>query len=345
MIWKKLWESCEHCVCVCVCVCVVKNVSCGAVQRSGCDWLPPDIFPLSLMGLNAAAGRCSSYLKAHQGKGFCLIASGEPLQQTARVFFYWSENCRGWGFLNFLELLPTLAVNTPPHTNQYKNLNVAKKLPVFELQLCKKYKCCEKVELTRESSNLCKHFTVWMEFLWECMKEGEELENELVWSDVSLTTIIIAIQQSLKESWIFSKVLCDVSCLNLSTNCEICISFEWNFYLEAWMTGWALKILEKVSLNVPSFTLLKDVGDEMNIWCLNGENTLKNVELVKVQNIRPQRYNNKMKKLWIPCAEFPLHSQPIRHVGHINAYESLVLCMLNSLTSGISNSWCLRIGK
>lgn len=48
---------------------------------------------------------------------------------------------------------------------------------------------------------------------------------------------------------------------------------------------------------VPSFTLLKDVGDEMNIWCLNGENTLKNVELVKVQNIRPQRYNNKMKKL------------------------------------------------
>ena len=37
--------------------CVVKNVSCGTVQKSGCVCQSPDIFPLTLMGLYAAVGR------------------------------------------------------------------------------------------------------------------------------------------------------------------------------------------------------------------------------------------------------------------------------------------------
>ena len=47
-----------------------------------------------------------------------------------------------WGFLTSFELLhpllvgsSTLAINTPPHTNQCKNLKVAEKLSVIELRL------------------------------------------------------------------------------------------------------------------------------------------------------------------------------------------------------------------
>ena len=84
---------------------------------------------------------------------------------------------------------------------------------------------------------------------------------------------------------------------------------------------------------------------ETNTWCLNGENTLKNVERVQGQNIRPQRHNNKMKKekkkKRIPCAGFLLHSQPIRRAVTVNEYDSLVLCMLYSSKSNISNIRCL----
>ena len=52
-------------------VCVVKNVSCGAVEKSGYVCLPRDIFPLSLMGLNAAVDRCSCQFNAHRAKSFC----------------------------------------------------------------------------------------------------------------------------------------------------------------------------------------------------------------------------------------------------------------------------------
>ena len=61
------------------CVFVVKNVSCGAVWKSGCVCLPPDIFPLSLMGLNVAVGRCSCQLNTYRAKRFCPIASRDPL--------------------------------------------------------------------------------------------------------------------------------------------------------------------------------------------------------------------------------------------------------------------------
>lgn len=72
-------------------------------------------------------------------------------------------------FLDFFELRPTLsvgsststlAVNTPPHKHQCKNLKVAEKLSMCELRLCKKFECCEKVELMYESPNLCERFTI-----------------------------------------------------------------------------------------------------------------------------------------------------------------------------------------
>lgn len=59
------------------------------------------------------------------------------------------------------------------------------------------------------------------------MYEEEELENELVWSDFSLTTIIIAIQQKY-----FQKFKCDLNRLNVDKLCIIS-EFEWSFYLEA----------------------------------------------------------------------------------------------------------------
>ena len=70
---------------------------------------------------------------------------------------------------------------------------------MFDLQLSRKYACCDKFEFMWEILNLCERFTVCMEFPWARMEEGEELENEWVWSDFSLTTIIIVMRQSFKE--------------------------------------------------------------------------------------------------------------------------------------------------
>ena len=68
-----------------LCVCVVKNVARRAGQRCGCVRLPPDILPLSLIGLTAV-GECSCHLKAHRAKCFCLIAFVDPLLWPERFF-------------------------------------------------------------------------------------------------------------------------------------------------------------------------------------------------------------------------------------------------------------------
>lgn len=38
----------------------------GAVEKSGCVWMPPDIFPLSQTGANASVGQRACQLEAHQ---------------------------------------------------------------------------------------------------------------------------------------------------------------------------------------------------------------------------------------------------------------------------------------
>ena len=65
----ELWESCEHSVkflYVCGQKCVL-----WTVRKSRYVCLPPDTFPLSLMGLNVAVGRCSRQLNTHLARSFC----------------------------------------------------------------------------------------------------------------------------------------------------------------------------------------------------------------------------------------------------------------------------------
>ena len=94
-------------------------------------------------------------------------------------------------FLNFLQLLPTLSVDSstlgvsiPPHTHQCKKLKVAKNLPMFEVRLCKKHECCNKDEFRGESPNLCEYLTVWMEFLCGCV--NDKMSFEYGWKSVKI---------------------------------------------------------------------------------------------------------------------------------------------------------------
>lgn len=110
------------------------------------------ICSLSFMGFNAAVGWCSCHLNAHGAKGFCSIASRENHCSVQHKFSH-KLICGREGelktmFLESFELLPTLSVGS--------------------------FTCCQ-----HSTPYIPMHES--MEFLWECMKGGEELENEWVW--------------------------------------------------------------------------------------------------------------------------------------------------------------------
>ena len=82
-----------------------------------------------------------------------------------------------WGFQNFLSPSPLCQLAPPPWLSTLHPIHTNAKISKWP----KSYQClnyCDKVELMWESPYLCECFTVWMEFLWECMKEGEQLKNE-----------------------------------------------------------------------------------------------------------------------------------------------------------------------
>ena len=93
------------------------------------------------------------------------------LSSSIRVNGVWMRTSWRQGLWIFLELIR-------PH--QRDNLKVSERLRMFELRLCRKLECYGKLESMQESLNLCEHFTVWTVFLWECIKELEEFENEWV---------------------------------------------------------------------------------------------------------------------------------------------------------------------
>lgn len=148
------------------------------------------------------------------------------------------------------------------HTHQ-----VSEKLSMFEL--CKKYEYCDKVQIMWKSPDLYECSTVWMEFLWECMKEGDELGNEWVWRVFSLTTIIIAMQQIFKVEYFLYIILLfllflsfnGVWKMNATLNVNKLLNiweFEWSFYPE-------VKMLEKVwkwgiFLKIPSSARMRRNG-------------------------------------------------------------------------------------